>query len=434
MRIGFVVWSLLHTQGGIERLGVDLAHAMRDRGHEPVIFYNDLRPKTSDPVYALDPQIKTINLALHDDSSIAHARAKLMESKVDVVCAMFSWNALLWFPVIMNNTGIPLLISEHNTPAIIETERWNRHERIACMAGADAIHLLNKKFAASLPDFLIDRVTVISNPAPPAKVVDWDRENTPRKRLIAAGRFVDDMKQFSLLIQAFALLAPTLPDWDLCLCGDGGDRPAYEALTANLGLKDRITFPGMVDNIDEYYASSHLFCIPSRYEGFGLVVVEAQSHALPVVCFSECEVMHELITHGENGLLAPEMTPQSLAAGLRPLMKSASLRKRMGQRGQEMLTRFAATTVFDSWERLLVATARAKNNTKLMFKKPLPEEIAAIHLQEILSRPHPFVRLGSEGLYREIERQTNSILLAGKHIEELQKRIDSQPSTSESLS
>ncbi len=393
MRIGLVIWSLRRIKGGIQRVGVDLAHAMLARGHECVLFHQDIGPNLLPPMYPVHPSIDLINLELNKvPASLVRARARLSARNLDVLCAMFSWQDLLWFPALMNGTGVPFLISEHSNPGIIEQERWNRYERIACMAGADVIHLLSASFIASLPGFLHERVAIIGNPALPPVPVDRTREEAPRKRLLAVGRHVDKVKQFSLLMQAFALLAPAFPDWDLHMCGDGEDTALYRQLATLLNVESRIVLHGRVDDMDAQYAAAHLFCIPSRFEGFGVVTLEAQRFALPVVGFAECSGVNEIVVHGESGLLAPEMTEQSLAACLRLLMKNPAMRQKMGARGQTMLARYAPERVYDQWENLFRRAQTAKGNTCLNVDIASDKERAEAALREVLFRRHPFER------------------------------------------
>ena len=404
MRVGFVIWGLFTAKGGLERVGCNLAHAMLARGHKVVIFHLETQTASTHPMYPLDPSITLVPLNFHSAHPEQEVRSRILAARLDVFCGLFSWDALLWFPAILNNTGIPFLISEHSNPDIIEHERWNRYEHLACLAGADSIHVLLESFKQKFPAFLRDRIEVIPNPAEPPCTVNWERENNPVKTILAVGKLIDDIKQFSLLIQAFALLSVKFPDWRVSICGDGGDKAAYRSLIAEFDLDDRISLHGNIDAIDSFYATSHIFCIPSRYEGFGLVTTEAQRHALPVVGFAQCSGTNEIVLHGKSGILADDMSPESLAAGLGVLMKNAPLRKSMGLHGQQSLERYAPTTVYNQWENLLLRTAARKNSTVLACP-PLSEE-ARINraLEEILSREHPFVRPCCESADREIIR------------------------------
>lgn len=394
MRIGIIVWSLCVTKGGLERLGVQLANDMQRRGHECVVFHQALGQQDPKPIYPLDENIEYINLKLHDTESVNIARALVAGSNIEVMCAMFSWRDLLWMPALMNGTGIPLIISEHSNPHFIESERWNRYERIACMAGADAIHLLNHDFIQSLPSFLHDRVTVISNPAPKPQSDTLSRESLGRRQILAVGRLQDQVKQYSLLITAFALLAPKFKEWDLCICGDGEEHKLYEELASKLGLAERVKLPGRVDDLDEYFRQSHIFCMPSRFEGFGLAAVEAQGYSLPVVGFAGCSGINQIVIDGKNGLLAPEMSVPSLTVCLRMLMKNDKLRIDMGAQGRVDLERYDSDKIFGQWEQLFIRAAACKERTKLNYGAFSQEDRAKIALEEILSRPHPLMRLG----------------------------------------
>jgi glycosyltransferase involved in cell wall biosynthesis len=384
MRIGFYTRAIFTNKGGIERLAINLSHAMLQRGHECVIFHHGCGDGV--PVFPLREEVRTCDLALNDSVSLKRAKHLVRQADLDVLCVMTSGDARLWFLNICNNSGIPLLMSEHSSPQHIERFYLVREERLASLAAADGIHLLSRGFLSSLPGFLQDRATAIPNPAPPPVPVNWDKENAPRKRLLAVGRLADLEKQFSILIQAFALLAQEFPDWDCHICGNGEHYEEYAALIRELHLDSRVFLAGAVDDVDAYYASSHLFCIPSAFEGFGFCLVEAQSHGLPAVGFAGCTGVNEIIVHGENGLLAQRMVPSSLAASLRTLMESATLRRGMGERAQEMLSRYDETSIFDQWERMLHKTAAARDHTRLNFPPASEEERAEWNLQELVSQ------------------------------------------------
>ena len=403
MNLGLVIFGLCTARGGLERVGCDLANAMVERGHKATIYYHS-DPKFPDvPVYPLHRSVAIAGLKLSSSRSLGATRALFLETGLDVLCALFSWDSLLWFPAILNNTGIPFLISEHSNPNVIENERWNRYERLACMAAADRIHVLQDQYREQLPEFLRERTTVIPNPVKPACPVDPERENSPRKTLLAVGRLVDNPKQFSMLIQAFAMLAPAFPDWQVILCGDGPDESSYRQLIDTLGLAGRVILHGRVEDIDSRYAASHLFCIPSRYEGFPLVPLEARRHGLPVVGFAGCSGTSGLVNSGHNGILVDEMSPAGLASGLRILMKNKEMRLGMGANGQKGLEAFAEKTIHDQWEELLLQTAGEKSRTRLMTPGPSEEQRIQAALEEILCREHPFVRPACADTAREAD-------------------------------
>jgi nucleoside-diphosphate-sugar epimerase len=94
MRIGLVVWSLYTVRGGIERLGAMIAEAMVRRGHEVVIFCQDI-PPDGKPQYPIPSSVECISLNLGAQASVDKARRKIVASNLDVICDFFQ-DALLW--------------------------------------------------------------------------------------------------------------------------------------------------------------------------------------------------------------------------------------------------------------------------------------------------------------------------------------------------
>lgn len=391
MHIGIVIWSLFETRGGIERNGCDLARNMLQRGHRASIFYKR-PPKPRSPAYPVPDgaTLYPLDLDFHTRRPEKN-RILIMGAAPDVLVAIFSWDSLLWFPWLLQGTGIPLVISERSAPERLDA-KWNAFERYACLNTADAIHILSQAYLEAYPMSLRPRIRVIPNPVYPAGAqADSTQPLNGRHILLAAGRFEDDIKQFSLLIKAFAMLAPRFPDWDLRLCGGGSSQDAYSRLAESLNLGNRFSMPGMMQDMAPEYARAALFCIPSKSEGFGMVTVEAQSYGLPVVGFAGCSGTNEIIVQGENGLLAAEMTVESLAQSLMQLMGDTNLRERMGRRGKAMLQRYAPKTVYDAWEAMLFDAAHCHPThiDALLAEKESPDNMAS---KEILARSHPFDR------------------------------------------
>ena len=392
MRIGLFVWGLYLSKGGTERFTATLANAMHERGHSIVLFGQGRPDEDMTPVFPVAEGISYVNLALSDAASIAVARERLLSQNLDVFCAVYAGDVLLWLYPLLHNTGIPLIVSEHHHPHMMDTERWNRYERLGCMAGADAIHMLTEQYREDLPSKLKKKAIVIHNSVAGPCEIDWKREQNSRKTLLSAGRLLEQDKQFSTLIEAFATLASKFPDWNLHFCGSGPDEGRYRQLAMQCGIENRVVWHGMVDDIEQHYANANIFCLPSRYEGFPLVLLEAQRHSLPCVGFADCGGVNDIIMHGQNGLLAPEMSYQSLAAMLGVVMGKESLRMALGQNAAQMLSRYDEKNIFDSWEDLFRTTAQQKNHTRLVLP-PSPEDTLAENaLAEILARPVPMGR------------------------------------------
>ncbi|MBN2406630.1 MAG: glycosyltransferase family 4 protein [Elusimicrobia bacterium] len=134
-------------------------------------------------------------------------------------------------------------------------------------------------------------------------------------------------KGLGQIIEAFSILG----DKNLYLMAVGKDDPVpYGRLIRDYGLEGRIIFTGGVSDISDYYAASDIFILPTKYEPFGLVILEAMASGLPVVT-SEKAGAAELIEDGKTGLLLKnEQDPYEIAEKLKILKRDRSLRHSMG--------------------------------------------------------------------------------------------------------
>ena len=103
------------------------------------------------------------------------------------------------------------------------------------------------------------------------------------KRFLAVGRFARKHKGFDLLIEAFHLFAQKDLEWKLDIVGEGVEEKMYRELINKYKLEDRILIHPFTNRIQDYYSQAQVYVLSSRWEGFGLVLVEAMAHGLPVV-------------------------------------------------------------------------------------------------------------------------------------------------------
>lgn len=139
-------------------------------------------------------------------------------------------------------------------------------------------------------------------------------------------------KNLDALAAAFRAVAVDDASAHLVLVGDGPARSDLERTLAG----QRVTFTGYLrgEELAEAYASADAFAFPSTTETFGQVVQEAMASGLPVVAF-DAEGVHDLVRHGETGLLVPTGNTLAFAGALRQLLVAPEQRMRMGARGRE---------------------------------------------------------------------------------------------------
>lgn len=142
---------------------------------------------------------------------------------------------------------------------------------------------------------------VIYNPLTlsPGKVSDGTS-----KRFLAVGRFSRQHKGFDLLIEAFHLFAQRNKEWKLDIVGEGVEEALYRSQIKKYGLEDRVLIHPFTNHIQEYYSNAQVYVLSSRWEGFGLVLVEAMAHGLPIVSSdlpTSKEIMGDYALYFKNG-------------------------------------------------------------------------------------------------------------------------------------
>ena len=100
-------------------------------------------------------------------------------------------------------------------------------------------------------------------------------------RIILNG--VRQHKGFDLLIKAFNIFAQNNSEWCLDIVGEGPEEELYKKLVKEYQLENRVIIHPFTDRIQDYYSNAQVYVLSSRWEGFGLVLVEAMAHGLPVV-------------------------------------------------------------------------------------------------------------------------------------------------------
>jgi glycosyltransferase involved in cell wall biosynthesis len=162
------------------------------------------------------------------------------------------------------------------------------------------------------------------------------RPDTPAPRLLYVGR-LEHRKGIDLLLAALPTALAAHPRATADLVGtDAGSHWEKQWLAhAPVELRPRVRFRGSLPDAElaRAYAEADVFVAPSRYESFGLIFVEAMSHALPVVALAAPGAL-DLVEQGITGLLTPPEDAPSLGAALAGLLNDAALRRRLGAAGR----------------------------------------------------------------------------------------------------
>jgi glycosyltransferase involved in cell wall biosynthesis len=161
------------------------------------------------------------------------------------------------------------------------------------------------------------------------------------------------VKGWDILIRAYAQVAAQAPESRLLLVGSTADGDEVEttrslrSLAEQLGVLDRVVFPGRRSDIPRILAGSDIFVLPSRSEGRPFALLEALAAGLPCVV-ARVGGIPEMISHNENGILFEREDASGLAAALGSLMSDSQLRSRLSAGGRTTAERFGLREATDA--------------------------------------------------------------------------------------
>jgi glycosyltransferase involved in cell wall biosynthesis len=275
-------------------------------------------------------------------------RACVAENGFDVlVVPQVEASVIAW--VATRGLGLPVFIPHlHGNPDLEESD-GTRRTRVAFSLFR---HLVSRRVdgvlavAPSLRSYAAGRVAPHSsvhyakNP-----VRDLGAPSTPPTsttdggafRFVSVGR-LSRQKGQDILLRALAVARPDLPRVHLTLVGNGPEEDALRRLRAELGLDDIATFAGYSSDPTEYLRAADCFVLASRWEGFGVVLVEALQFGLPLLA-TDCDFgPADIITNARIGELVEPGNPEALAEGLKravartPSTEDAAFRREVAGR------------------------------------------------------------------------------------------------------
>lgn len=140
-----------------------------------------------------------------------------------------------------------------------------------------------------------------------------------------------------VLLQSLMKVVKKHPQTMLVLVGEGPNRNELEELTMKLDLGSHVRFTGFIPDevLDCWYDASDIFAFPSMLESFGLVILEAMCHQLPVVN-TEVGIWGEMMKKEKVGITVPKNDPEALAEAINTLFDNDDLREALGVAGRNM--------------------------------------------------------------------------------------------------
>jgi glycosyltransferase involved in cell wall biosynthesis len=357
LRILFVVAAYYPAvrYGGPIRSVHGLAAALARRGHDVQVYTTSV-DRDSDLEVPYDRPVDLDGVAVHYFrvpalrrlcwSPLLGRRLRQSIGTFDLlhVHAIYLWPT--WAAArAAHHAGVPYVLSPRGMlvrDAIRVRNRWVKWAWIHLLERHTLVRAAGVHITAAIEATELDALRL---PRPPVSMeipngIDWPARHAslaetpfaelPRPYVLYLGR-INRIKGLDRLIAAW----PSIRDVQLVIAGndDEGHRTELEALADSLGVRDRISFIGLVQDAHKWalYESAQLFVLPSYSENFGNVVAEAMAMGCPVVVSAQAGIA-SLIAAERAGLVTSCEPPQ-LAAVIADLLADPERRQALGQRG-----------------------------------------------------------------------------------------------------
>ncbi|MFJ1338378.1 glycosyltransferase family 4 protein [Pseudomonas caricapapayae] len=348
-----IVFNYALEMGGTDRVAVELSNIFSDGGMD--VTFLTMKERQED-YFSLNPSVRRSDLGFIADDQAASGAGYLgfqaFKSFFKMICLLAkerpdylvsNWTSVNCFALL---AALPFKVKvvcvEHihfSQPSKLwqffrKLTYWRAH-RVVCLTDED------------LQDY--ERIGVkaekIYNPLT-VEVSSVSRREG--KKFIAVGR-LELQKGFDILINSFRLVLARHPDASLEIYGDGTQYNTLSTLISELGLGGSVVLRGATKNISDAYARSDYFVLSSRFEGFGLVIVEAQAHGLPVVAFDCPRGPAEIIEDRVNGLLVENGSVVDLSMKMIELIENPEMCSAMVDAGFISNRRFGHESIREEW-------------------------------------------------------------------------------------
>ena len=346
--------------GGLERvLGIKASYLADKLGYEVhILTLNESQPV---PFYAFSSKVYFHSIEVEDNpvsyilSYVKGIKKAIKTIQPDVISVCDDGLKGFFTPLILGKKSA-IIYERHVSKEIEMQEHFSWIKKKGVLLKWSLMALLAKKFKffvvltnGNLNEWTgLKNLKVIPNPLPffPPK-----QANLQNKKVIAVGK-QSYQKSYDRLLNSWALLDPEFQDWQLHIYGKIDKSLGLEKLAQSLKIENQVFFHPPEKKIEEKYAESSIFVLSSRYEGFGMVLIEAMSFGIPCVSFDCNYGPSDIITNNEDGFLIPNGNEKQFAAKLELLMKNQELRSKMGDKARENVQRFLPENVFKYWSKL----------------------------------------------------------------------------------
>lgn len=376
MKIFYVYYSLT-TVGGADRVITEKANYLAENGHEVAIVTTSQNGR--EPSFPLSPRVRLINIDIDFDRQYRYniimraciyfvymrrykrALTRLLRiEKPDIV--MTTLGRDMEFLTSIDDGSVKIgeshVAKEYSRNFHLLEQRGGIYKLVAhhyrrkqekAVSKLAALVLLTEHDADSWKG--ITDTYVIPNSLPFYPELSSGCDN---KSVLCVGR-LNEQKGYEYMVEAWEMVCKRHPDWTVNVYGEGEEECRLREMIARKGLEKSFLIHKPTKNIMEKYLESSIYAMSSRFEGFGMVLIEAMACGVPCVSFDCPYGPADIISDGEDGFLVGYKNSKALADKICFLIENEDTRKQMGRKAKDNIRRYSRERVMKMWTDLFEA-------------------------------------------------------------------------------
>lgn len=371
MKIAYTISGLFNS-GGMENILIQKTNYLADElGYDVTIITTDQNSRAI--FFPLSPKVKLVDLDInyyqHRFSKLWHLKKfflkkkhrkaldeYLNQNKYDIVISLMDFDFGFLYKIKDSSKKIleyhfakysKVNATNNRLKKIIQRFRadsWNRtvskYEKFIVLTEEDKLQWGDLHNIQVIPNFI--------------KGTPDEKADLKNKRVISVGR-AEFQKGFDMLIDAWAIVNHSFPDWKLTIIG-GGDKNSLQEQIDSLNLSDSIKLLPPNPNIKDEYLDSSLYVMSSRFEGLPLVLLEAMSYGLPIVSFS-CKCGPKDILKPTFSTLVECNDIKALAEGIKFWIADEDIRVNAGAQAKKESEKYVIRQIMSVWNSLFRSLA-----------------------------------------------------------------------------
>lgn len=346
----------LNLTGGTERVTTVLANILVEQGYDVTILSIS---EGLSPSFDVSPDIQLfqlfntpVSMKLKFFSSINRIRRFVIENEIETFIVVDSISCIFTAPALFGLDVNHICWEHFNFKFNFGSKFRDLGRKIATLRcnyivtltknDAEQWHCYYKKTKAN--------IITIYNPSPYQV-----QEVTPikdTKIVVCVGRLSYE-KGVDLLLDAWARVILNKSDWCLKIIGHGAELDNLKQKSIDLKIQNSVYFEGEVSDVTTYYRDANFLCLPSRNEGFGMVIIEANSFGLPVLAFDIETGPRELIVEGTGHRVKPYDIEEFSKNILKMMNMTNSEYKQYSIECKKNMLNFSKETILSHWKDVL---------------------------------------------------------------------------------